>query len=537
MIEFLYRTEDIRPDEILKYYVETNVDRSIVNALKSSQPVIVVGSRGVGKSFLLRVAERELLSNLKEENALPVYVSFMRGTLLHTSDPEQFQHWMLARLCRNILRALKLQGLITSMLGGLSILSGDECESLQENGARITEIVNEFEESWKNPGQQVNLTGLPGVDEFKDAIEDICGNLGLRRLVVFFDEAAHIFRPQQQRQFFTLYRDLRSPYITCNAAVYPGVTAFGDTFQPTHDATMLVLDRNVVSNEYVESMREIVEKQADSNLLTRIAQHGQSFAVLAYAATGNPRQLLKTMDRTPRLKRGEVNEVIRKYYRTDIWAEHSGLVERYGGHRHLIDWGRSFVEDFVLPELQQKNNQYISAEKKSTCFFWIHRDAPEPVKEALRILAYTGVIAIHSGGVKASRSEIGTRYAVNLGCLFSLEKTPTSSGFEIAKNLTPGRMTEYGANYKAYDQLLESVPQYSEPDMSGVLARQLEKSIDVLDIRDWQKERLRGLKLNTVGNVLQASETKLQDAYYVGPVRSRRIRNAALAAVFEYLSG
>ena len=279
------------------------------------------------------------------------------------------------------------------------------------------------------------------------------------------------------------------------------------------------------------------EKQADSNLLARIAQNGQNFAVLAYAATGNPRQLLKTMDRAPRLRRGEVNEVIREYYRTDIWAEHSGLVERYGGHRHLIDWGRSFVEEFVLPELQRKNNQYLSEEKKSTCFFWVHRDAPEPVKEALRILAYTGVIAEHSGGVKASRSEIGTRYAVNLGCLFSLESAPTSSGFEIAKNLAPRRMTEYGANHKAYEQLLESVPQYSEPDMSEVLQRQLEKPIDVLDIRDWQKERLHGLELDTVGNVLQAPETKLQDAYYVGPVRSRKIRNAALAAVFEYLSG
>ena len=138
------------------------------------------------------------------------------------------------------------------------------------------------------------------------------------------------------------------------------MTAFGDTFQPMHDATMLVLDRNVVSDEYTENMREIVEKQADSNLLARIAQNGQNFAVLAYAATGNPRQLLKTMDRAPKLRRGEVNEVIREYYRTDIWAEHSGLVERYGGHRHLIDWGRSFVEEFVLPELQRKNKQYLS---------------------------------------------------------------------------------------------------------------------------------------------------------------------------------
>jgi hypothetical protein len=71
---------------------------------------------------------------------------------------------------------------------------------IDENDGSIAKIVKEFEESWRNPGREVDLTGLPGVDEFKDAVEDICENLGLRRFVVFFDEAAHIFRPQQQRQ-------------------------------------------------------------------------------------------------------------------------------------------------------------------------------------------------------------------------------------------------------------------------------------------------------------------------------------------------
>jgi hypothetical protein len=132
-------------------------------------------------------------------------------------------------------------------------------------------------------------------------------------------------------------------------------------------------------------MREIVERQADSDLLARIAQNGENFAVLAYAATGNPRQLLKTTTKAPRATRRQVNEVIREYYRTDIWAEHSGLVDRYGGHRNLIDWGRTFIEDSVLPELQRKNDQYLSEEKKSTCFFWVHRDAPEAVKEATRL--------------------------------------------------------------------------------------------------------------------------------------------------------
>jgi hypothetical protein len=247
--------------------------------------------------------------------------------------------------------------------------------------------------------------------------------------------------------------------------------------------------------------------------------------------------LLKTLTDAPRVNSQQVNEVIREYYRTSIWSEHSDLAEKYPGHRSLIDWGRQFIEEDVLPELKSKNDRYLNADKNTTCFFWIHRDTPEHVKEALRLLAYTGIVTEHATGIKATRAEIGTRYSVNLGCLFALEAVPTELAFEIARNLTPKRMSEYGANHSVYQDLLSAVPEFSEPDMSDILQRQMEKSMEVLDITEWQKERLRQMNLNTVGDVLQATENQLQEAHYVGEKRARRMRNAAIAAVYEYLSG
>src|SRR5262249_8895659 len=153
---------------------------------------------------------------------------------------------------------------------------------------------------WRNPGGVVDGSAVPTVDDLKDALEDLTGELGLKRFVLLIDEAAHIFLPEQQRQFFTLFRDLRSHCVTCNAAVYPGVASFGDTFQPAHDAKMLYIDRDVLSADYVENMREIVEKQTeDSTTLKNIAQNGRNFAILAYAASGNPRLLLKTLASCP----------------------------------------------------------------------------------------------------------------------------------------------------------------------------------------------------------------------------------------------
>jgi len=537
MPDFFYRTEDIAAEEVMEYFVDIRQDRAIVDALKARNPVIVAGSRGVGKSFLLRVAEAELLRDLNSQGVFPVYVTFTKSSLIVTGDPEQFQHWMLARLCTRIVRSLSKAGKLSVMPSGLSILTGETSAHDPSRRTKIEGIVEAFEASWQSPGSLVDIGDLPSIEAFRDAVEDLCSVLGFKRLALLIDEAAHIFLPEQQRQFFTLFRDLRSPYITCNAAVYPGVTSYGETFQPAHDATMLTLERDVLEPDYTASMREIVQKQADGSVISAIATHGENFEILAYAASGNPRVLLKTLARAPGVTRQQVNDLIRQYYRTEIWAEHSSLPEKYAGHGKIIDWGRRFIEDEVLPELQKKNQQYLAADRNSTCFFWVHRDAPEPVKEALRLLAYTGIVTRHATGIRATRSEIGTRYAVNLGCLFSLEATPTATTFQIAKSLTPKRMTEYGSNHPAYQDLLNEVSDFAEPDASVALRRQFAKSVDVLDITPWQKEKLKSIDLTTIGEVLRASEAKLQQLHYVGPIRSRRMRNSAIAAVFEYLSG
>lgn len=538
MSDFFYRTEEIRIDELSDYFVETKQDREIIDQLKARNPIVLVGSRGVGKSFLFKMAQKELLDTFVTENVFPVYITFRRSSLIHTTNKAQFHSWMMARICSETIRALNKAGIITMIPPSLGVIAGGSTGQITQK-TKIENITESFEQSWKNPGEEIDITGLPTTDDFLDAIEDICLTYKLKRFVLFIDEAAHVFLPEQQRQFFTLFRDIRSPYITCNAAVYPGVTVYGDTFQPIHDATIKALNRDIQDDTYVTSMKEIVVKQAEDNstLLKNITQRGQNFALLAYAASGNPRHLLKTVMQAGNLNSDAVNNIIREYYRTDVWSEHSGLATKYSGHTAVIDWGRKFVEIEVLPELHRKSIQYLAEDKKTTNFFWMHRDIPQPVRESLRLLEYTGIVTEQASGIKATRSEVGTRYSVNLGCLMALEATPTAIGFEIARSLTPKRMSEYGANHKFYESLLEELPQFTEPNMSDVLKEQLQKSIAVLDLTPWQRERLESIDIGTVGEILRATESKLQEAQYIGEKRARRMRNAAITAVYEYLSG
>ncbi len=537
MTSLIIRTEDIKPEFILELYVETPQDRSTVELLKSPTPTILEGSRGTGKSFLLRVAEEQLSMQFQKDRVLPIYVSFVRSSLLQTSDPSQFLHWMMARLSSRITRSLYQKGLLMPSNPASSLISGANA-TIDLNELPLEKIARQYEESYKKPGTAIDSSAIPSVDSFNDSIEDLCRQLNIERLAVFFDEAAHVFRPEQQRQFFTLFRDLRSPFLTCNAAVYPGVTFYGQTFQTTHDATIISLNRDPMDQKYLENMRDIVLKQADSQLASDIGIYADNFNSLAYAVSGNPRLLLKTVALAGRLRSGDVKKVLKEFYRTDIWSEHSGLVDRYPGHQAFIDWGRNFIERTVIPDSIKKNEQWANEGKnEATCFFWIHRDSPTSVIEALRLLSYTGIVTKLDSGVVATRSEIGTRYAVNLGCLIASSSDPVPLLKTICQKLTIKRFTEYGANHPVYSDLVSVIGDFKEIDISNVLVRELSKSIDVLDLTTYQKDGLRSISLDSVGKTLQASESDFQKINYIGPKRSRKMMNVVTSSVLEYLSG
>jgi hypothetical protein len=98
-------------------------------------------------------------------------------------------------------------------------------------------------------------------------------------------------------------------------------------------------------------------------------------------------------------------------------------------------------------------------------------------------------------------------------------------------------MTEYGQSHPKFKEL-NDLSDIAELVAGGTpLRTQLMRSIDTLDISDWQKSKLIELGLTTIGQVLGATESELKTAKFVGDKRAKRMRNAAVAAVLEYLSG
>ncbi len=537
MSNFYLRTESIKQGDILSLCVTNDNDKSIIKALCSPEPCLIEGSRGTGKSFLMRVAEIEIENS--QQLVLPVFVSFNISSLLNTEDPLQFYHWMLAKSLKALINKLRKKGLLISNHSA-NLLSNDESGDDKSIETSLKDIVKSYENSYRGD-KIVEISLLPDIEDVKDAIETICEENSLERVYFFFDEAAHVFRPEQQRQFFNLFKDLRSPYITCNAAIYPGVTYFGDSFELMHDCIYKKLERDIRDSDYIDYFKKIVFKQADDHLKTAINANLELFSTLALSCGGNPRMLLKTIEDLSKFNSTFVNDVIKRFYRDQIWAEHTELGEKYKGHKTLIDWGRDFVEKTAIPAIENYNStRRDKGIEESTVYFWVHKDCPETVKESLRLLSYTGVLRKLDSSYRATRAELGARYEVKYGCILALFSTPSGESMNFYKSLSVKKFPEFGKNHIAFTSIkdLKSAIE-DEKNFKCSLEHMLNQPITVLQLlTPWQKNKPNEAGIITLEQLhLNTEETLIASIYNVGPVRARLIKNAATAELLEYLSG
>ncbi|WP_185844024.1 P-loop NTPase fold protein [Streptomyces sp. WAC 05379] len=530
--ELHFRTEDLTLEDVGKYFVETGFDRQTINSLKSKKTIVLQGARGVGKSFLLKVAQKEMNDDFSNSKTLAVYVTFNKSGLLDSSDSERFKHWMLAKICERIIREARKKGLLQSQSSVFATLSSGQSDDA--TASRLETLWKTVEDAWKNESTPLEVDSGIDPEMIKDAVEDLCDQTGTSRIVLLIDEAAHVFIPEQQRQFFTVMRDLRSPYLSVKAAVYPGVTYFGDSFQLSHDAELINVNRNIQDPTYLTSMRDIVIRQ-DPSLEASITQNGAVFDALAFASSGNPRTLLKTISATSKLNSNNAQRVMKEYYRDTMWGEHSALADRYIGHRAVIDWGREFLQQHVIPMLRSKQRQTGDPDKR--IYLWIHRDAPAAVKEALRLLCYSGILHEAGSGLVATRGLTGTRYMLNVGIRTAPEADPVTAANWLRGNISIKRMVEFGANHELYESIARLDVEKMDEERQEFIKSQLGRTVDELDMTAFARGRLKDLGFDTVGKILAASETDFQQAKWVGPVRSRQMMNIATAAVMEYLSG
>ena len=211
---YLLRAEDLDPDMLERWTADTPGDEDILKRLTGAGPKLLKGPRGSGKSTYLRRA----YFRLKEKGTvLAAYVNYsqhlaLEPLMLRSENALQaFRQWLIYKI-------------ICALNESLGADAPKDLQRLAQSGERYIEAL------------QTSMTSIPEIDPVSparllDLIDKWCMDTGHRRAVLLMDDAAHAFMHQQQREFFEVFRALRSRTVACKAAIYPGVTAYSGSSQ------------------------------------------------------------------------------------------------------------------------------------------------------------------------------------------------------------------------------------------------------------------------------------------------------------------
>ena len=536
MSEARIRTEDLSIDEVKELYVETEMDRENIEALKSFQPLLLIGSRGTGKTMLMRKAESELTDEFEKERIIPIYTSFATCPMYENTNMLKL---MVSKILIALRTKLKEQGIIVNG----SIFRPIVSEDINPVVKKLEDYINDVSgESFESESEYVidDENIVNNIDYFRNFIKDLCDEFNIKKIIIMFDEACQIFAPKQQREFFDLFRALRSPIVICKAAVYPGLVSYG-TFQQFHDATTKKIERAILATDYISKMREIVRKNYPDEY-DKMIQNGDLLNTIIYCSNGNPRFLLKSLntilEKSSTIKTSVVNDVIKDFYRVTIWTEHTKLEERYKGHKKMIEWSRKFIENTVTKDIIKINTKDENLNIKTTVYFAISRKAPEVIKQAIKILEYSGVVTLDVEATKF-RYDYYDRYQLNFGIvLLSMAKTNLAIACkEIIDNISQKKFPNYGENSPVYEEAPNLVTVEEEIDQKLFLDNILNKRVDELEISTRLLKRLNDAGFILIKDIFDRDENELKKINYIGKVRSRQIYNNVMAAVIEYISG
>lgn len=577
------RTETLEEDEIEAFFVSEKA--AYVSRLLDDQPYLLVGSRGVGKSMLLRYTELTADREFKDKRILAVYVTFENSLVMERMQSvvklgyyDPFRQWSFAKILRDVLAKAEKLKLVTELDAMLEEVFGTispvSMRVALEKYIKVLENKNisNPEELRKVAKDSLSKTlandagllldALENANAARDLLDSIIEDNALTRIVFLFDEAAHALVPQQQMDFFTIFKSLRSKNITCKAAVYPAVTYYGKDFDPAHDASRITVDRVEKDRDYIDFFMELLKRRipSDSELWKKLTEDEEVVRTLCYACFGNPRLLFHLIDiydtRSKASSVSAVFETCRRFLQDDLWAFHDNTASR-SKFETAAKLGHSFIVGDIVPSLAAYNNRW--REKDSTqlsIYFTISSDIHNDVKPVLDLLSYSGVIGSR-GELKTGQNTTGQLYALNVAIAVaeSIIKNDPRTGNSYVREIElvqRERFTQYTKNSQAMTTLVDGLSKATGLICSGcgyrlqptwrvcphcespvpreksVYFELINHSIDRLFLSERLKNRIReSRKFSTVGEILDSSLDTIDEIYYVGPVRARVIKGAA----------
>jgi len=466
-------------------------DDVIIRKLSAHGPVLIRGGRGSGKSALLIEAHRRMRD---VSTVCPVYVSLRYLPLLQSDGNEYIGHFCI-------------------------LLSQAIQRELNERGISYDFGIAETQAS-------VQL-----------ALSDLAQRLKMR-IVLLFDDAAHIGREKPLEVFFDLFRTLSSSLTSCKASIYPGVTKFGIRFDVFNDSTVIDISRSdVMQNQsfFPDVVRARYPKLSDRATFSDRLAPNEFANALGRAVVGNLRGFILACNRfegKEKIGIPELTQCLLDMASDYFWPLMDEVAPKLGMYEALIEPARAVMESMIEHVSKPVKERARSVAQDKVL---VHRQLVSHYIKVFEILEYLGFVARREASRGMKSGGRGAIFAVNLCNI--LDAVPT-------KRLTLEMVEEWitgisePAEIHISGTIFQTIKLPSLPEEQGLAI--LEKPLKVLGrsqaypygLTEAIIGRLADGGYTTVGQIANASDLELDKVDYIGAAKIKAIRDVVYQAIW-----
>ena len=483
--------EECPADLFEGYHSFSQFDDVIIRKLSAHGPVLLRGGRGSGKSALLIESQRRMRAT---GGVFSIYVSLRYLPLLQSDGPEYVGHFCTI-LSKAITEELQLQG----------------------NSVGFDFAENEIE-------LQMSLAKLARTLE--------------KRIVILFDDAAHIGREKPLEVFFDLFRTLSSNATSCKASIYPGVTKFGIRFDVFNDSTVIDISRSDVSGAeryFSEVVRTRYPSLANRAIFSDRLTPDMFASLLGRAVVGNMRAFILACNRFEgknRVSIPDVNACLLNMAEDYYWPLMEEVAPKLGVYEPLIEPAISIFEATVDHLCRPVRNSGRTVPQDRVT---IHRNFVSEFAKVFEILEYLGFMIKREASRGMKSGGRGPVYAVNLCSL--LEQVPSKRlTIEMIVDWIEFKpdLAEIHSSASTFGSII--LPNLAPDNALGILG----KDVEVLakskaypyGLTDDKIARLKSAGINTVQELADATDGRLLRIDMVGPATVKRMRDVMRQAIW-----
>jgi hypothetical protein len=486
---FILAAEDCNPEHFEEIHVFSRYEEKIIRSLIAHGPILIRGGRGSGKSALLIEAYNRIKKS--HDTVFSVYLSLRHLPLLR-SQGKDYEAIFCRLLLQSIAKEIEVQHL-----------------------------------------DYVDLSVSPDVGDVQQALVKLSSTLK-KRVVLFFDDAAHIGRETSLAEFFDIFRTLSSSTVACKAAIYPGVTKFGTRFDVYNDATVIDIARDERIPDFGVFFEDVINArypQLLENTSSFLQKDNAMAWFLGRSVAGNMRALVFACNNlTEDNNRIELQQLTQclLYLASDYyWPLLEELTPKLGIYEALIEPSRELAEKLFAYATDNKKPDSVATS------VLIHRDLVQEYAKLFEILEYTGFISRREVSRAMKSGGRGSRYVLNLCNL--LEKT---SGARLTANVfdswrQKNEIFEIHKNSSILKIQLPELPKEKEPAILNLGIENLKKSRAYpYGLTDDKFEKLIEAGLETIGKLADVSDEQLKMIDGIGDKWIKRLHNVVGQAIW-----